>query len=177
MMLTSFAGGVLSRFVSARLLTLVFAVLASSAIVLLLAGGARIVDRDVTDLSFSRPLAAASGALVGLLVGMVGGGGGFLLVPLMLYVLRIPVRKAVGTSLAIVVLAGLAGAIGKAVTGQIDWLLSLALVVGALPGGHFGAAASRYLSTRVLVVLLGLLIGLVTLRLWWDVAQGALAAY
>lgn len=168
-MLASFAGGVLSRVVPARALTLVFATLATMAVGLLLVGRSWIANQETVYVHFNRPLAVVSGAVVGLLVGMVGAGGGFLLVPLMLYVLHIPVRKTVGTSLAIVVLGGLAGSIGKAITGQIDWLLSLALVVGALPGGHFGASTSRFLSTRTLVVLLGVLIGLVTVRLWWDV--------
>jgi uncharacterized membrane protein YfcA len=168
-MLAAFGGAVFSRFVSARLLTVVFAMLATVAAGMLVAGGPRIASREPGELHLNRPLAVFSGLMIGLLVGMVGAGGGFLLVPVMLLVLHIPLRIAVGTSLAIVALGGLSGSIGKALTGQVDWLLSLALVVGALPGGHFGAATSRFLSVRFLVVLLGLLIGLVTIRLWWDV--------
>jgi uncharacterized membrane protein YfcA len=105
---------------------------------------------------------------VGLLVGLVGAGGGFLLVPLMIYLLHVPVRVAVGSSLAIVALSGIAGAIGKAVTGQVDWFYALALVTGALPGAQFGAMSSRRVPAGLLARLLGALTALVAIKMFWD---------
>jgi uncharacterized membrane protein YfcA len=127
------------------------------------------VEIDAALIRFNRPAATASGLVVGGLVGMVGAGGGFLLVPLMLYVLRIPMRAAVAASLGIVLLSGLAGAAGKVATGQVEWHLALALVAGALPGAWVGAAVSRRTHTRVLGLILGLLIGIVAIGMWWEI--------
>jgi uncharacterized membrane protein YfcA len=83
-----------------------------------------------------------------------------------LYGMRIPVRVTVATSLAVVAVSAVAGLAGKMVTGQVDWLLALGLVVGAMPGARVGAFVSRRTRTDRLVVVLGIAIGLVALRMW-----------
>jgi hypothetical protein len=119
--------------------------------------------------TFSRPLAFGLGAGVGLLAGMVGAGGAFILIPGLLYLVRIPLRLTIGTSLWIVVASSIAGLVGKAVTGQIDWPLALALLAGALPAGRLGAIVSRRTHPTRLATVLGLMIALVALRMWADV--------
>jgi hypothetical protein len=116
--------------------------------------------------TFSRPAAVGTGAGVGFAAGLLGAGGAFFLIPVMLYGLKIPVRMTVGTSLAVVAISALAGLLGKAVTGQIDWILAAALVVGALPGARLGAHVSGRTRTDRLVVVLGVVILLVAVRLW-----------
>lgn len=170
MVVGSAAGAAGSRLISGDALRAVFAVLALVAAVVMFrprrepGGGSQRSDPP-----FNRWLAMGSGVGVGTLVGMVGAGGGFVLVPLMLYVLRIPLRAAVGASLAIVVLSGMAGSVGKAVTGQVEWLLALALVVGALPGARLGASVSRRVKTETLGYILGGLIALAALKMWWEI--------
>ncbi len=83
-------------------------------------------------------------------------------------VLRIAMRLAVGSSLGIVAFSGLAGALGKAVTGQVDWGLAIALVIGALPGARLGAMVSRRTRVDSLALILGILIALVACKMWWD---------
>jgi uncharacterized membrane protein YfcA len=75
----------------------------------------------------------------------------------------------IGTSLWIVVVASAAGLIGKAITGQIDWSLALALLAGALPAGMLGAVVSRRTRPSRLATVLGLMIALVALGMWIDV--------
>jgi uncharacterized membrane protein YfcA len=116
--------------------------------------------------ALNRPLAVALGTLVGLVLGLIGAGGGFLLVPLMVYGLGVPVRTAVGSSLAIVALGGLGGMIGKAASHQVAWTFALALIVGALPGAHLGAATSRRLSPDTLARILGVLLAFVAIQMW-----------
>ena len=90
----------------------------------------------------------------------------------MLYGLRIPVRVTVGTSLAVVAASAAAGLLGKVATDQVDWVLALALVLGALPGARAGSFVSRRTSTDRLVAVLGVAIALVAVRVWLDVLTG-----
>lgn len=173
MMVGSLTGALWSRSVDGSALTALFASLALvAAATMFLPAGWRSPDVPAdAPLRFNRTLAFAGGLVVGVLVGMVGAGGGFLLVPLMLYLLRIPMRPAVGASLAIILLAGVAGATGKIVTGQVHWPLALALVSGALPGAWGGAAVSRHTATRALAHTLGVILALVAATMWWEVLR------
>lgn len=163
-------GAILSQRISAPLLTATFATLAACAALFMFLP-ARLLppERDDHHLRFNRLLAVASGFVVGVLVGIVGAGGGFLLVPLMLFLLRVPMRAAVGASLGIVLLSGLSGAVGKVVTGQVEWGIALSLVAGALPGAWTGAMISQRVHTHVLRTGLGVLIAAVALRMWWGI--------
>jgi uncharacterized membrane protein YfcA len=172
MLVGSASGAVASRGISGDALRAVFATLALvAAIVMFLPRQEPDRGAEPGDPPFNRWLALGSGLAVGTLVGMVGAGGGFLLVPLMLYVLHIPLRNAVGASLGIVALSGIAGSLGKAVTNQVTWPLALALVVGALPGAALGAVVSRRVRTETLGYVLGSLIALAALKMWWEIVR------
>jgi len=171
-MFGAFGGAVLSRYMSGRSLEAVFAGLATLAAVLMLGRLNRMPERRSDRAHpFNRPLAVMLGGGVGVLGGMVGAGGGFLVMPLMIHVLRVPLRTAVGASLGVVAMSGVAGAFGKAISGQVDWLLALAVVAGALPGAQLGAIVSRRTKPETLGLLLGVFIGLVALRLWWGILR------
>lgn len=167
--LGSLAGGFISARIPADILSAVFASLAATAAGLMLRGKQQAVDDGRERLrALNRPLAVGLGTFVGLILGLIGAGGGFLLVPLMVYALGVPVRSAVGSSLAIVALGGLGGMIGKAASHQVTWMYALALVVGALPGAHLGAATSRRLSPDTLARILGILLAFVAVQMWFD---------
>ena len=80
------------------------------------------------------------GVAVGLISGLVGAGGGFLLVPALALLAGLPMPVAVGTSLVVISMQSFAGFAGHLSTGQIDWrlagLITAAAVVGALLGGR-----------------------------------------
>lgn len=139
MALFAIAGAAVSRAVSGKALLAVFGVLALLALGLMLRRPPAADGREGVDVSPNAPLSLAIGSSVGLLSGMVGVGGSFILMPLMIYVLRIPTKVAVGTSLGVVFLGSIAGAAGKAAAGQVDWPLALALVLGAVPMAQLGA--------------------------------------
>jgi uncharacterized membrane protein YfcA len=167
--LGALAGGFISARIPAHILSAVFASLAATAAGLMLRGKPQALDDGRERLgALNRPLAVGLGTFVGLVLGLIGAGGGFLLVPLMVYGLGVPVRTAVGSSLAIVALGGLGGMIGKAASDQVMWMYALALVVGALPGAHLGAATSRRLSPDTLARILGVLLAIVALQMWYD---------
>lgn len=162
-------GAVLSRWTPSGVLTLVFAALAlTAAIVMFLPhppGGDEPTDRPA---DFPPLLGIAIAAAVGLAAGLVGAGGAFILVPLMIFVLRIPTRVVVAVSPGIVFLSALAGATGKVATGQVLWLPAAALLLGSLPGAQIGAWVSHRLRAATLRHALGTLTALVAVKMWVD---------
>jgi uncharacterized membrane protein YfcA len=170
MVVASFAGAFASGAAPPIVLELVFAVLATIAAVLMLTLRGRTVPETDGPLAFNTPVAAVAGTLVGFSAGLIGAGGAFFLIPVMLYGLRIPVRVTVGTSLAVVAASAAAGLLGKVVANQVDWALAVALVAGALPGAWLGAVVSKRTRTDALVVVLGVAIAVVAVRVWLDVA-------
>jgi uncharacterized membrane protein YfcA len=171
----SLTGAILSHFVDDRTLLVVFGLMTLSALALLFvptetAGQPIFAER----VEFNRPRAVLVCGGVGLAAGLVGAGGAFLLVPLLMVVVGLPIRVTIGSSLAITALAATAGVAGKIVTGQVPLMPTLAVVLGAVPGAQVGAMVSRRLSgsnlRRVLfVVTLGS-----AMRVWWDLlVQGS----
>ena len=169
MAVTSFLGALLSARVPGTVLEAVFASMALVAAALMLVLRNRTPPEIAGAPTFNRPLAFLVGSGVGFLAGMVGAGGAFILIPVLLYVIRIPLRVTIGTSLWIVVASSISGLVGKAVTGQVDWSLAFALLGGALPAGLFGAMLSRRTHPARLAIVLGLMIALVAVRMWIDV--------
>ena len=88
------------------------------------------------------------------------------LAPMVMIVLA---AMTLGASLGIVTLSGVAGTVGKYLTGQVDWPMALALVAGALPGARLGAAASGRFKSETLALILGTLIAGAALRMWWEI--------
>lgn len=173
MIAASFVGAFASAFFDPIVLEAVFASLAVFAAAMMLGLRNRAPAHIDGPPDFDRRLAVAIGVVVGVLAGFIGAGGAFFLAPVLLHVLRIPMRYVVGSSVGIVAVSSGAGLLGKAVTGQVDWLLAAALVVGALPGGRVGAVVSRRTSPHRLGVLLGLVILAVAIRMWLDIAGQA----
>ena len=163
-------GGAAAVFVPDRLLLGVFASMATVAAILMLIPVHRDNERpEVGDLEISPSRAALSAIGVGLLGGLVGQGGSFILIPLMTSFVRVPTRIAIGSNLAIVLLATTAAFIGKAVTGQIEWLLALPLVITVLPAAHLGSRVSHRVPVVRLRRGLALLIAGAALRIWISI--------
>jgi uncharacterized membrane protein YfcA len=172
MAVASLIGAVASRYVSGRTLLAVFGVMGALALLLmLLPPAADPPGAPAQKVTFDRRAAIAYPAAIGLLSGLVGAGGAFLLMPVLVGVMRIPFRVSIGTSLAIVGLSALAGLAGKLLTGQVPLGPTAAVVTGSLVGALAGARVSRRAPTRVLHALLAVLVALVTVRVWVDVLR------
>jgi uncharacterized membrane protein YfcA len=169
----SLVGAVASRSVPDRVLLVVFAAMVTLAFVLMLLPEP---PPDVTEPAdvkqYSAPLTAVTAGLVGVAAGLVGAGGAFLLVPLLLVVVGVPIRVTIGSSLAITAVAATAGVLGKALTGQIVLQPALVVAAGALPGAQLGAAVSRRLSGAALKRALLAVIVLTGVKVWWHVLFG-----
>jgi uncharacterized membrane protein YfcA len=94
---------------------------------------------------FNYPLIFVEGIVVGLLTSLVGAGGGFLIIPAMVLLSKLPMKQAVGTSLLIIAANSLIGFIGDATNYRMDWRF-LGLITGMAIIGIF---IGNWLSTRV----------------------------
>lgn len=111
----------------------------------------------------------AIGFIIGFLGALMGIGGGFLLVPALIYLLRVPTLTSVGTSLMLTLATMLAAIIMQAVLNQtVDAVLGLILMVGGTIGAQFGTRAGQALKAENLRLLLGLLVLGVGLRVAYD---------
>lgn len=110
---------------------------------------------------------ACIGLIAGLASGYVGMGGGFIMVPLMLAVLDIPMSLASGTSLIAIMILAIPGVIEQGLFGNIDYLAGIAIVVGSIPGALVGARLVRVVPERQLRFIFGgfLLVAAVMLML------------
>ena len=106
------------------------------------------------------------GALVGTLSGLTGVGGGVVLVPLLVGVLKVPQHRAHGTSLAAVFLIGLFGAVQYATRGYVDLILVLELVVMGFVGMFIGAKFMMRVPARQLRRAFGVLLVGVAFSMW-----------
>lgn len=169
MVASTFAGAWWSSFVSSEVLLALFAILAIVAAGLMLMPRARSgEDGDADAVPFGRARAVVTGVVIGFAGGMVGQSGAFMVVPAMIHVLGIPVRTAIGTTLAVVVLAALAGAAGKLSTGQVDLRLALSLVPPTIIGARIGSRWSGRVRTDVLRRSLALVIAASAVRICYD---------
>lgn len=92
---------------------------------------------------FNYPLILLEGAIVGLLTGLVGAGGGFLVIPALVILSKLPMKEAVGTSLVIIAAKSLIGFLGESNETVIDWIFLLKVASFAILGIFIGTALSK----------------------------------
>ena len=95
------------------------------------------------------------GVLAGLVSGLLGIGGGIVMVPLMVGRLGVPLKRALGTSLAAIVLMVVPGSIVHAALGNVDWPTCVALAIGAVPGARVGSHIALGTAERRLRSMVG----------------------
>ena len=94
---------------------------------------------------FNYPLILIEGALVGLLTGLVGAGGGFLIIPALVMLSKLPMKQAVGTSLLIIAAKSLIGFTGDLGNSIINWSLLLSVSALAIAGIFIGDKLSKHI--------------------------------
>ena len=138
----AYTGGRLARFIPGEVLLVAFAV------IMFVAGAAMLRGRKETSIFEGGqrvPVLKITllGVAVGVISGLVGAGGGFLLVPALALLAGLPMPLAVGTSLVIIAMQSFAGFAGHLANEHIDWklagMVTAAAVVGALIGGRLVA--------------------------------------
>ncbi len=113
------------------------------------------------------PLAPlALGFVAGVLTLLLGIGGGFILVPAMIYLLGMPARVVIGTSLVMILAVSAAATLIHAITTQsVDIVLAALLLIGGVIGAQYGAMLTTRLKPDLLRLALGVIILMVALRM------------
>jgi uncharacterized membrane protein YfcA len=92
---------------------------------------------------FNYPLILIEGAIVGVITGLVGAGGGFLIIPALVILSKLPMKEAVGTSLVIIAAKSLIGFFGEGGESAIDWQFLFTISGFAIVGIFIGTALSK----------------------------------
>lgn len=125
------------------LLMILFAVLMVAASVSMIRDKKNNKETPEAMLSYNYPLIVLEGTVVGLLTGLVGAGGGFLIIPALVMLTKLPMKKAVGTSLLIIAAKSLIGFTGDLSQQTMDWSLLLTVTLMAVLGIFAGNALSK----------------------------------
>ncbi|MGI8331741.1 sulfite exporter TauE/SafE family protein [Actinomadura scrupuli] len=166
---TAFGGAALNRLLPAPAVMIGFAAVMVVAGWRMLAenapaGGACALPGGGVDWRGCLPKAITAGAAVGLLTGLFGVGGGFLIIPALVLGLGLPMTVAVGTSLLIVITNAAAGFAAHAGDATLDWTVAIAFTTAAVAGSLTAARLGRHLDAA-------------RLRRWFAYLVFAVAAF
>jgi len=165
----SFIGGLGSTHMTESGVNIVYGILALLAVIMMFVPKRGIDDIPLDEVNFNKWLAASLAFIVGIGAGIVGAGGAFLLVPIMLVVLKIPTRMTIASSLAITLISSIGSITGKISTGQVEMLPSLIMVAAGLLAAPLGANAGKRMNTKVLQIIMGTLILATAIKTWIDI--------
>ena len=144
----AYGGGMLAQFIPGTILLVGFAVVMAAAAVAMLRGRTVAVAADRPNLPVLKIL--VEGLAVGLVTGVVGAGGGFLVVPALAVLGGLPMPVAVGTSLIVISMNSFAGLGGYLSSVQIDWAAALAVATAAVIGALVGARLTAMVNPDLL---------------------------
>lgn len=102
------------------------------------------------EVKFNFPMIALEGSVVGVVTGIVGAGGGFLIIPALVILAKLPMKMAVGTSLLIIAAKSLIGFLGDVTTQTIDWQMLLIFTSLSIVGIFIGSALSKKINENAL---------------------------
>jgi len=167
--IASFAGAYVSKFTGAHFLLAIFAVMASIAAVMMwIPRPERGDDIPAEQVTFNHPIAFIIALIVGFVGGMVGAPGAYIFIPSMIYILGIPTRVALGSTMGIVFVSSIAGALGKLITFQVPYIFAAAVVAGTLPGARLGGLFSHRVPVKLLRRFLAIIISYAAIRMIYD---------
>lgn len=125
------------------LLMLLFAVLMVFASYSMIKKKKKVAEEVVQEQKFNYPMILIEGSIVGILTGLVGAGGGFLIIPALVILSKLPMKEAVGTSLVIIAAKSLIGFFGESSETLIDWMFLFKITAFAIAGIFVGIALSK----------------------------------
>ena len=160
----SLVGAVVSRDTSDAVLLVIFAIFSFLTALFLLIP-VTTADVPAADVVVRRPLAVTLALLIGFFGGMVGIGAIAFILAALVYVLRVPTRVAIGTSLGVGMFGAVAALVGKAATAQVDPVLAAIVVATALVASPVGAWVSVRTPTATLLRILAVVVILAGIRI------------
>jgi uncharacterized membrane protein YfcA len=112
-----------------------------------------LISNKSLDLNY--PIIFVGGLIVGLLTGIIGAGGGFMIIPVLVIVAKLPMKKAVATSLLIIAIKSLIGFIGDVENLDIDWVFLLSFTALSVAGIFIGIYLSNFIEGKKLKRIFG----------------------
>jgi uncharacterized membrane protein YfcA len=150
-------GSLLSVSLSTRSLQLIYLFVVGLAIILLFIPQ-KLDGQNYQKGNFNQAAGIIMGLGVGSLAGLLGIGGGFIIIPLMTHLLKIPLRVAIGTSLLIIMISSMGTLAAKFGVGHVNLFITLLVISGSVVGALVGAYVSRKTRVKSLhLILLSLL--------------------
>lgn len=165
----SLIGSYGSSLLSEQVVNVVYGILALVAAVMMFIPKKLVDDMPLNEVTFNKPLAAILALVVGIVSGIVGAAGGFLLVPIMLTILHIPTRMTIATSLAITFISSIGSSIGKLITGQVDYLPAIIMIIASFIAAPLGTKVGKKMNTKSLQFILAIMIAGTAIKLWIDI--------
>jgi uncharacterized protein len=163
----AFLGGVASKWVSDRFLLLLFGTVALLVVVTMFLPCPSENQENVPADQVTVPLIPLSifSFVTGMLAGFLGSGN-FIFAPLLIYILKVPTRIAIGSSLLIAAINTSSGFLGKLITGQVPLFITVAVVLGAAIGALVGEKCHSKVSPQFLRHAYSVVVAIVALRIW-----------
>lgn len=163
-------GSVSSLYISADIILFIFASMSVIAAVLMLKRkDEQEEDIETGDISFNIKLTIITGFILGVLSGIIGQGGAFLFIPVMLHLLHIPTRIAIGSALVIGILSSIAVLIGRIGTNQLPYAMAVVITIGVVIGAQIGSVVSQYTPKVILRRILALIITSTAIKIWYEI--------
>lgn len=107
-------------------------------------------EDDNQKVEYNIPLIIVEGLIVGFLTGIVGAGGGLLIIPALVLLAKLPMKKAVATSLMIIAIKSLIGFLGDVQTISIDWIFLLSFTAFSIIGIFIGLYLNKFIDGKKL---------------------------
>jgi uncharacterized membrane protein YfcA len=127
-----------------------FAVIMLLASITMIRNGNQQLDTEKAEKKFNYPLLMVQGFFIGFVTGMVGAGGGFLIIPALVLLAKLPMKKAVATSLFIIAINSLIGFLGDVQNYDIDWPFLLIFTAISVVGIFIGIWLNNFIDGKKL---------------------------
>lgn len=150
---------------------LLFAIIMIIAAITMIRSNCLNCDDEEAVITYNYPMILLEGTFVGLLTGLIGAGGGFLIIPALVVFAHLPMKKAIATSLLIIAIKSLIGFVGDIENLDMDWTFLMSFTFLSIIGIFAGMYLSKYVKGAVLkkafgwfVLIMGILIIVMEMR-------------
>lgn len=143
------------------------------AIIMILASVSMIIEKkkgpvQQEKVKFNYPLIVLEGFVVGIITGIVGAGGGFLIIPALVILAKLPMKRAVATSLVIIAIKSLIGFIGDVQNLEIDWQFLLIFTAISVAGIFLGIYLNKFINGKKLKKAFGWFVLIMGIYIFWK---------